>query len=55
MSKKVNGYIKMHETVLDSIRDLIDEKGETTPEVQQKIDTSLDELEGWYEYRRMFE
>jgi hypothetical protein len=57
MAKKSNwieGHIQIHESILNSIRDLITDKGETTLEVQKTINDALDVLEGWYEMREMF-
>lgn len=53
-SRWIEGYIQLHESVLDSIRDLITDKGETTSEDQTVINKALDELKGWYEMRAMF-
>lgn len=53
-SKWAEGHIQFHESVLNAIRDLITDKGETTSEVQAVIDNALDTLEGWYEMRDMF-
>lgn len=54
MSKKVESFIKLHESILEEFRYLIDEKGETTPAVQPIIDQALDELGAWYEFREQF-
>ena len=54
-SKFVEGYIRFHESVLNEIRALITDKGETTDEVQEVIDQALDELGVWYEMREQFE
>ena len=53
-SKFIEGHIKEHESVLNDVRHLITEYGETPPEVQQIINNALDELSGWYEMREMF-
>ncbi len=53
-SRWIEGHIQLHESVLNSVRDLITDKGETTPEVQKAIDEALDKLDGWYEMRGMF-
>ena len=57
MAKKnrwVESQIIPLESFLDSIRDLITDKGETLVEVQKDIDDALDTLNGWYEMRDMF-
>ncbi|GAB2571630.1 hypothetical protein [Spirosoma areae] len=54
MSKFVEGHIKEQEANLNAVRDLITDKGETTPKVQEVIDKALDKLEGWYGMRDMF-
>lgn len=54
MSKKVERFIQLHESILEEFRYLINEKGETTQEVQQVIDQALDELAAWYEFREQF-
>lgn len=53
-SKFIEGYIAKHESKLNEVRELINEKGETTPPAQVIIDEALDELSGWYEMREMF-
>ncbi|MBD2704403.1 hypothetical protein IC229_27430 [Spirosoma sp. BT702] len=53
-SNKVEGWIKMYEAALNQIRPQITKEGDTTAEVQQVIDEALDELLGWYEYRKLF-
>ncbi|GAB3643821.1 hypothetical protein GCM10027423_44580 [Spirosoma arcticum] len=53
-SRWVESQIKPLESFLDSIRDLIMDKGETSAEVQKDIDEALDTLSGWYEMRDMF-
>ena len=58
MKKKSNwieGHIRLQESILASVRDLITDKGETTDEVQAHINKALDEVSGWYEMRAMFE
>ncbi|MCY7357100.1 MAG: hypothetical protein LH609_06455 [Rudanella sp.] len=49
MSKYVQEHIEYQESVLNNVRELITEKGETTGEVQHVIDEALEELQGWYE------
>lgn len=53
-SKFIEAHIKEHESKLNEVRHLINEKGETTPSVQAVIDRALDELGGWYEMREIF-
>ena len=57
MGKKnrwIEGHIQFQESVLNSVRDLITDKGETTLQVQEVINDALDTLEGWYEMKEMF-
>ncbi|WP_338876971.1 hypothetical protein WBJ53_15040 [Spirosoma sp. SC4-14] len=54
-SKFIEGHIKFQESILDDVRHLINEKGETSDQVQKTIDDALEELSGWYEMRDMFE
>ena len=54
MSKFVEGHIKEQERILNSVRHLITDKGETTPKVQEQINKALDTVSGWYEMRNMF-
>lgn len=53
-SKWIESYVQCHESVLNSVKDLINEQGETTLEVQDVINDALDELKSWYEMREMF-
>jgi len=54
-SRYVEQHIKYQEAVLFTIRELINEKGETTNDVQTVIDEALDELNKWYEMRNIFD
>ncbi len=54
-SKFIEGHIRFQEAILNGVRDLISQKGETNSEVQKVIDEALEELQKWYEMRRMFE
>ena len=54
-SRLIQSHIDYQESILNNVRDLITEKGETTEEVQHVINQALDELEGWYEMRDQFE
>lgn len=54
-SRLIQSHIDYQESVLNNVRGLITDKGETSPEVQQIINNALDELEGWYEMRDQFD
>ena len=51
---QLNRQIRLLEGVLTSVRDLITDKGETSPEVQAHIDAALDELFVLYATRQDF-
>ena len=54
-SNWIEGHIREQEGKLLALSDLINEQGETTPDVQAQIDKALFELENWKEMREMFE
>ncbi|MBO0930019.1 hypothetical protein [Fibrella aquatilis] len=51
---RLNRQIQLLESVLTSVRDLITDKGEASPEVQAYIDEALDELFTLYATRQDF-